>query len=172
MDKTIKGISGFFRWVLFILMTSIVVLVVVQVFLRYVLKSSLMGIEEVLLFPAIWVYFIGAANASMEGSQIKANILDVYIKDEKLFFLERLVMSLLSSGIVLWLTYWGYDYFTYSIHAWKKTASLYVPLFYGESAVFICLVMISVFTLRELYMNYKNLRRAKIAHSDIKEDLR
>ena len=51
-----------------------------EVFARYVLKSSLMGIEELMLFPIIWLYMLGGANASYEKSHIECGILTLYIK--------------------------------------------------------------------------------------------
>ena len=44
---------------LFIILSSIATLVFIQVILRYVLHHPLMGIEELLLFPTIWLYFLG-----------------------------------------------------------------------------------------------------------------
>ena len=35
-----------------------------EVVMRYVFKSSLMGVEEVMVFPIIWLYMLGGANAS------------------------------------------------------------------------------------------------------------
>lgn len=54
-----------------------------EVFARYVLKSSLMGIEELMLFPIIWLYMLGGANASYEKSHIECGILTLYIKKER-----------------------------------------------------------------------------------------
>ena len=42
----------------------LLVMIGYEVFARYVLKSSLMGIEELMLFPIIWLYMLGGANAS------------------------------------------------------------------------------------------------------------
>ena len=51
---------------LFIILLGIAILVFIQVILRYVLHHPLMGIEELLLFPTIWLYVLGSANASVE----------------------------------------------------------------------------------------------------------
>ena len=55
---------------LFITLLGIAILVFIQVILRYVLHHPLMGIEELLLFPTIWLYFLGSANASVEHTHI------------------------------------------------------------------------------------------------------
>lgn len=48
------------------LMSLATLLVFIQVLLRYVFKAPLMGIEELLLFPSIWLYMVGGANASFK----------------------------------------------------------------------------------------------------------
>lgn len=53
-----------------------------EVVMRYVFKSSLMGVEEVMVFPIIWLYMLGGANASYEKSHIECGILTLYIKKE------------------------------------------------------------------------------------------
>ena len=52
----------------------LLVMIGYEVFARYVLKSSLMGIEELMLFPIIWLYMLGGANASYEKSHIECGI--------------------------------------------------------------------------------------------------
>lgn len=66
-----------------ILAVIIPLLITAQVILRYVLKMPLFGIEELMLFPIIWLYMLGGANASMERNHISCGILTLYIKKRK-----------------------------------------------------------------------------------------
>ena len=54
-------------------------LIVYQVILRYVFKAPLMGIEELLIFPTIWLYMLGGANASQQRNHIECGILTLYM---------------------------------------------------------------------------------------------
>lgn len=62
-----------------------------EVVMRYVFKSSLMGVEEVMVFPIIWLYMLGGANASYEKSHIECGILTLYIKKEHSMLIFNLV---------------------------------------------------------------------------------
>lgn len=44
----------------------------VQVITRYVLEIPVMGLEESLLYPTMWLYMLGAVNASRENTHIRA----------------------------------------------------------------------------------------------------
>ena len=154
MFKTISILMKFLgqiqEYLLFILILSIAVMLSVQVLLRYVFHAPLMGIEEILVFPTIWLYFLGGVNASRERSHIVAKVLDIFIKKPVTRHMENILMSLFSTGVVLWLNYWAYDYFKYSLRSWKLSASLYIPMFIGECALFVCLTLMSLYTVLEL----------------------
>lgn len=79
----IKGIGKVQDFIIQILLIIIPVLVTLQVLLRYVFHAPLMGIEEILLFPAIWLYFLGGSSASKERNHIDCGVLVLYIKTEK-----------------------------------------------------------------------------------------
>jgi len=135
---------------LFIILLGIAFLVFIQVILRYVLHHPLMGIEELLLFPTIWLFFLGNANASLERTQIKAPVIDAFIKAPKTIKIFRIIMVLISFIINCWLTYWAYQYFLYSIRVHKLSSSLYIPLVYAESLVFIGFFLMCIYTFTEI----------------------
>lgn len=133
-------------------------LVTAQVLLRYVFKMPLMGIEELLLFPIIWLYMLGGANASRERNHIICGIVSLYIKKAKSIAIFNLVRTVVSFLISCWLTYWAFWFFTYSLSRWKLSDLLYLPMFFGESAVFIGLVLMTLYTAAEVF-DYYNIYR-------------
>ncbi len=48
---------------------------------RYIFHLDIYGNEEIILILAWWLYFIGAMNGSMEDSQIKAEMMDIFLKN-------------------------------------------------------------------------------------------
>ena len=69
------------------LLTGLICLVAlgqfVQVVTRYLLQIPVMGLEETMLYPTIWLYILGAVNASREDTHIRANVLEIAIKTER-----------------------------------------------------------------------------------------
>lgn len=117
-----------------------------------------MGIEELMLFPTIWLYMLGGANASMERNHISCGVLTLYIKREKTNHLFNLVTSIISFVISSWLTFYAFKYFLYSFKVWKVSNLLYIPMFIGESAVFIGLFIMTLYAAIDINHNYKKLR--------------
>ncbi|MFE8696420.1 TRAP transporter small permease [Cytobacillus sp. FJAT-53684] len=140
-----------------IVLFSLLALIFVQVLLRYVFNLPLMGIEELMLFPTIWLYMLGAANASEERSHIVVDIADVFIKSQKVLRTIHFIKNVISVIIAIILTYWCFDYFQYSLKIWKLSALLSVPMFLAESALFIGLLLMSIYSISDLIKNMKSL---------------
>jgi TRAP-type C4-dicarboxylate transport system permease small subunit len=155
----------FFRYTLTILISTVAAMEFYQVVMRYILELPVMGLEELLVYPTLWLYFLGSVNASREDTQIKANVLDVFMKTDKAKLIVRVIADLLSVIVAGWLTYWAYDYFRYALRVWKESPTLYIPTFYAECALFIGLVLMTFYAAWYLV---KNSRRLFLAPSSEK----
>jgi|SRR5690625_2171101 len=63
-------------WILFIILTSMSVLISWQVFARFIIGESLTFSEEASRFLMVWLTMLGAAYALKEGSLIAVDILE------------------------------------------------------------------------------------------------
>jgi TRAP-type transport system small permease protein len=157
ISETFARIQEYFTSFLTIVLP---LLVVAQVLLRYVFRAPLFGIEEIMLFPIIWLYMIGGANASRKRCHIDCGILTLYIKEgTKGRAVFNVVRSTISIVVSLWLTYWAYWYFMYSLSTWKFSPLLKYPMFFAESAVFIGLVLMTIYTIVEWIDVFKEARK-------------
>ncbi|WP_109315425.1 TRAP transporter small permease [Pseudovibrio ascidiaceicola] len=137
-----------------LLLTGLICLVAlgqfVQVITRYLLEIPVLGLEESLLYPTMWLYMVGAVNASRENSHIRANVLEIFLKTPKQVAVLALVGEALSLVIGCWLTYWAWDFTKYSMRVWRESPTLYIPTFYVDIALITGLVLMMVFTAIQL----------------------
>jgi TRAP-type transport system small permease protein len=148
-SSVLRGWHAVENWAAFVLMLAVTFLVFIQVILRYVLHHPLMGIEEMLLFPTIWLYFLGGAIASRERNHIECRVVTMYVRGTALHIANALKAAI-SLGVAIWLTSGAYEYFRYALRVGKESDMLYVPLVLGESALFIGLLLMSLYTAWEL----------------------
>lgn len=134
-----------FRYLLTTLMGIVALTQFVQVITRYIFEVPIMGLEESVIIPTLWLYMLGAVNASREDTQIRANVLEIFIKTERGHTILALVGEVISFVISLWLTYWAWDYFKYALRVWKESPTLYIPTFFHECSLFLGLAMITGF---------------------------
>ncbi len=58
-------------------------------------------------------------------------------------------MGIFSFGVNCWLVYWAYQYFLYSNRVQKLSATLYIPMVYAESAVFLGFFLMAIYVFFE-----------------------
>ncbi|MGY6209192.1 TRAP transporter small permease [Cytobacillus firmus] len=140
-----------------VILISLLTLIFIQVLLRYVFNLPLMGIEELMLFPTIWLYMLGAANASEERSHIVVDIADVFIKNQKVLQVIHFIKYLVCVIIGVILTFWFFTFFQYSLHLWKYSPLLSLPMFFAESALFIGVLLMALYSISDFVKNMKSL---------------
>ena len=72
--KWIRGLDHVIDAVIVIALLAVTALMFVQVVMRYVLRSPLMGIEELNNFPTTWLYLMAAVKASSEKGQDRKSV--------------------------------------------------------------------------------------------------
>ena len=127
-----------------------------QVLLRYVFRSPLMGIEELCSFPTTWLYLAAAVKASSEQNQLIARVLEIFLHRKKPVCLLRAIAALVGSGILVWLTYWGYDFLKYSLRVEKTSDTLFIPTIYMDAMVFVCFALMLLYGIVE-FIEYMHL---------------
>lgn len=147
----------FFKYTLTILISTVAAMEFYQVIMRYVFEIPVMGLEETLVYPTLWLYFLGSVNASREDTQIKANVLDVFLNTDRAKLIVRVIADVMSVVVSVWLTYWAWDYFRYALRVWKESPTLYIPTFWAECSVFAGLVLMTIFAFVYLVKNFRKL---------------
>ncbi|HHX51592.1 MAG TPA: TRAP transporter small permease [Clostridia bacterium] len=132
-------------------------------FLRYVFRTDLYGYEEIIVIFAFWLYFIGGSYGSYERSHITAELVSVYVKNEKL----KTFMIWVSSGITVLLsllfTYWATDIITWGLASGAKSPVWGIPLVIPQSAILAGLVLMSFYFIVHWLDDTKRLlQQAKV----------
>jgi len=132
-------------------LSALVILCVVQIFLRYVLKLPLLGIEELMTYPTIWLYLIGGASASLRDEHIECGMIETFSSNPKIISLFKIIKYLFSfiiSGVVC---IFAFQMAQYSFKLWKVSGTLYIPMFYAEVAIFVGLLFMFICSILHLW---------------------
>ena len=147
----------FFKYVLPLLISIVAAMQFYQVLMRYVFELPVMGLDELVVYPTLWLYILGSVNAAREDTQIKANVLDVFLKTDKSRLIVRVIADFMSVVVSIWLTYWAWDYFKYAKRVWKESPTLYIPTFWAECSLFVGLVLMTAYCGYYLFKNTRQL---------------
>ena len=143
------------------LLTALILIVAlgqfVQVITRYVLQIPVMGLEETMMYPTLWLYIFGAVNASRENTHIRANVLEIFLTTERQHTVLAIIGEILSLIVGLWLLSWAWDFTRYAWRVWRESPTLYIPTFYADVTLVVGLALMMLYTVWHLWGHVRTL---------------
>lgn len=153
----------FAKYLLTALIISVALGQFVQVITRYVLQVPVMGLEETMAYPTVWLYILGSVNASRENTHIRANVLEIFIKTTRGHTILAIIGEIISLIVGLWLLSWAWDYTQYAWRVWRESPTLYIPTFYSDVALVVGLGLMMIYTASHLVRHIRSLKTGEIA---------
>ena len=155
--------DSFAKYVLTALICIVALGQFVQVITRYLLQIPVMGLEETMLYPTLWLYILGSVNALRENTHIRANVLEIFITTERAHKILAIVGEIISLIVGLWLLSWAWEYTQYAWRVWRESPTLYIPTFYSDIALLAGLGLMMVYTAWHLWCHIRSLRTGEPA---------
>lgn len=125
-------------------------LVFAQVWLRYVIKAPLLWVEEIAVFPAFWLYLLGAAYGAYTRTHIKVDLMDLMIKDEQ----RRKAMAIVTAAVTVivgaMFVAWGFWAFVWDLGMDQRSYTLLLPMIWARSSIFFGGLIIEFYFIVEL----------------------
>jgi TRAP-type transport system small permease protein len=151
-----NGLVSLQRWFIIIAGCIITLLVFIEVLLRYVFSSPLFGIEELIVFIAMWLYFIGASLGAHDRTHIKADVIHVWVKSARGMAIIHTINSVITVTLSAILVSWCYQYFLFGIQRGGQSPALRIPLVIPQSGVFVGAILMTLYFTVELVDNFRN----------------
>ncbi len=129
---------------------SLALIVFSQVLLRYIIKAPLLWVEEVAVFPAFWMYMLGAAYGAYTRTHIKVNLLDFVIKNEHRKQLAHIITGIITVVISVMFVYWTYMTFAWDLSMNQRSYTLGLPMVWARASMFFGGILIAFYFILEL----------------------
>lgn len=154
----IQNIAGkLCEYICMIISVCMIILVTVQVILR-ALDMPLFGVEELLTFVTIWLYFLGGVCASHTDAHIECGLVNAVSKNPKLVALSQCFANVCCSVLSVYVLKWALQYAQYSVKMGKVSAILHIPMPIGELIIPIGLVLMAVFAVCKTIISLMRLK--------------
>lgn len=132
---------------------AIVLAMLATVLMRYVFQTDLFGMEEIILVVAIWFYFLGGANGSMEDSQISADIVTVFIKSDKIKRGLRIVTRLIEITALVFFIVMTVRLLVTNFIRFPTTQGLKIPYVVPQMGILVGFVLMLLYSLGHLMVD-------------------
>lgn len=130
------------------LLLTLGILMSVQVFMRYVFSLPFIGIEEVTILLAQWVYFVGAALASSRSAHISGGILSLFPDDHWIISASHWISAAVTAVVLGFSAFYALDYFRFVIDSGKRSPYLSWPFSLWVTAPLLGIVAMLAFEAR------------------------
>jgi TRAP-type C4-dicarboxylate transport system permease small subunit len=151
----IKEICGYVDSVLDKLWTVFITLggalltltVVLQVFLRYVLKSPLFGLEEFSRLIGVWVYFLGAIFGTRLDSHVQGDVAARFFKTARSRATLSTVTWIFSLILCVLFLYHSGTYSLWLYETGEKTTGLWWPRITSVGSMFFGAIFMTLYSI-------------------------
>ena len=120
--------------------------------MRYFVRRDIYGVEELITIAAFWMYFAGAVYATKTRQQISAEMFTVLTKNPKVLYVVALAQRSITLLLCLIYAWWGWEFIFWSVQSGGRTTLWQIPLYVGQSAVFLGLICMLIYFVRDLIL--------------------
>jgi TRAP-type C4-dicarboxylate transport system permease small subunit len=121
--------------------------VVVEVFLRYVLKSPLFGLEELSRLIGVWVYFLGAIIGCRLDSHVQGNVTGLLLKTARSKSFLSTITWTFSVILCVVFVYHSGKYSIWLYQTGEKTTGLWWPRITSVGSMFFGSIFMTLYSI-------------------------
>lgn len=127
--------------------------IMIEVVMRYLFDSSIVGMQELAAYSALWLYFSGAAYGTYSRTHITAELTHLIFKNPRQQLFLKFLTNLISFGLLAYIIPWGWRYFVWGITKREQSSSTFLGSTYDivffQSAIFYGIVLMAFYFLIE-----------------------
>ena len=159
IDGFIEKVEG---WILIITGTAVGVMILANAIFRF-LRVDWFGSEELTMFVAFWLYFVGAACASRDDTHISADMVSLFTSNPKVRATVNLVKTVIGLVISAVFTVWCFNYVAWQATMGAKSSVYKLPVIISTIPILFSFVMWTLYLIRDIVRNVKTIRSSSTA---------
>lgn len=141
------------RLIMIIAIVSTTSAIMLEVVMRYVFDSSIIGVQELAAYAALWLYFSGAAYGTYARSHICADLTHLVLKRPRQQLALKCLTNLISFGLLAYITPWGWRYLEWGLSKHEQSSSTFLGSTYDivffQASIFYGIVLMAFYFLVE-----------------------
>lgn len=134
------------EYILIICSVATVIIIGIEVALRYFFRADLLGYEEIVIILAMWLYFLGGSYTTYKKNHISAEVVNLFLT-ERAQKIVALFVSIITMIVAIIFALWGFDFFRWALERKAMTSGLRIPLLLSQSALFFGYLMMAFYSL-------------------------
>jgi len=149
------------EWVALAASAFVAGLLVFLVFSRYVLNWSIVGLNELSVLAAMWLYMIGALLASRRGEHLVVDLVPQLLSNPHAQAVHRVFVALVTLVITCFFIAWTYQMFAWGMKRPQIIPALGLPLWVSQAAIEVAAVGCFAYALRDVVTGMRALAEVR-----------
>ncbi len=133
-----------------ILSMIVSIFMVVEVITRYVFGDPLFGLEELTLMSVMWLYMLGASMACRERSHLRAEMVQLFIKNQKVLYVIKALSTCIALVMAACIVYWSYDLVAWGLEKRQSTPVFEIPWVVSQCSLLVGGVFFVIYLTRDV----------------------
>lgn len=160
MFKRLNSITGFMlESTVIVCSVAVVSLTVFLVISRYILGWSLVGLLEIIMMFAIWLYMAGSLVASKNTKHLDVNLLSIQLEGTKYRRAHQFYISIITMIISCFFIYWAYHMMAWGMKRPQSTPGLSIPLLIPQLAIMLASIGSFLYAARDVFKAVKSCEK-------------
>lgn len=127
-----RWLHTFFKIATIAFMMATVGAITFIVAMRYVFKTNLYGMDEILVIVAMWLYFMGGIYGTYEESHIQGDLLNLAWTKRWQYKAHKIYIYLVCVFLMALWSYWGVKYFNNCIGSARRNTATKFPFWVNQ----------------------------------------
>ncbi|AEV36345.1 TRAP dicarboxylate transporter, DctQ subunit [Pseudovibrio sp. FO-BEG1] len=145
------------RLAMFLTSLGLGLLMAAQVFMRYVIQSPFLGMEELAPMLALWVYFLGMSYSSRERDHISGGVLALITHNPKILMSIRFIGTLLCLMAVIIFGYYAWKLTAFNLKLNRTSVYMRWPKYLWDFSMIAGFFLMGFYYLLQLIVEFKAL---------------
>lgn len=142
------------RFIMIFCCVAVLATIFMGVLCRYVLNINFTAKDELLVIFALWLYFIGGVEGgNYKDEHIKADVLSIFITNEKATHLIDIIVKTISLVISVMLAGWAIQYLDLCLTLGGETRILGLPMMCSRGALVVGFLLPVLYNIYHLILS-------------------
>lgn len=152
-----KNFEKIINLVIIVSEVLVCVLIFAGAVIRYIFHKDFFGSEELILLASFWLYFFGSILAAKHNTHIKAEMLDMFVKNIKIRIIIDIIKYIINILVCISASYLSVVYLIWNINVNMKSNVFRFPMFMSVLPIAISFVAWSFYCIKDLIVYLKKI---------------
>jgi TRAP-type C4-dicarboxylate transport system permease small subunit len=143
------------EYILVITGSAVTLMILANALFRFI-QIDWFGSEELTLFVAAWLYFMGGICASRDNTHICGDMLNMFIANEKIIFVFDIIKNVISIAMASMFSIWIYEFLLWQNHLHSTTPVFKLPIVISLIPIAVFFTFWVIYMVRDLVVLIQN----------------